>query len=83
MKPKSIQRGTMTAKRPQKQLDEIWKNIKDGNYKKAAKELPGLVIIAPEQLFSDEGGDGMSIPSDGTRRDCYRRKPGSTKWEIF
>jgi hypothetical protein len=77
----------MADKRTDDELDRIWKCIEDGKYKEAIQKatdfLPGP-IIGPERLFSDEGGDCMSIPNnDGTHRDIYRRKSNSKQWEII
>jgi hypothetical protein len=55
-----------------KQLEDLWKRIKDGDYLR----LPPMA--QPEALPNPDGIDRMSIPnSDATQREVYeRRKDG-------
>jgi len=80
-------RRIMAVQRTNEELDQIWKCIQEGKYREAIKKLADCLpgpFIGPEHLFSDEGGDCMSIPNiDGTHRDIYRRKSESKKWEII
>jgi hypothetical protein len=80
-------RRIMADQRTNEELDQIWKCVREGKYRDAIKELakslPGPIIV-PEHLFSDGGGDCMSIPHiDGTHREIYRRKSVTKKWEVI
>jgi hypothetical protein len=73
------------VERSQPELNKIWDNIQAGNYRKSveawSKELPGMVIVAPDALPLAEDKDTMSIPvNGGTSRDYYQRKKSNGIW---
>jgi len=66
------------------ELNDIWNNIKSGQYKVAADEFVEkygkTTVLVPERLFSDETGDMMSIPvDDGYKRDLWGLRRNGTK----
>lgn len=70
----------------QPRLNDIWKNIKSGTFKKNAEEwrAKGVASLCPVEVYDDEAGQMMSIPGGDLVGQWVRKKPESqNEWELF
>lgn len=67
-------------KHSEQQLNDIWQALKRPENAKRSVEAENNLLPAPRIHCDDEVAQIMSLPvADGTRRDCYVRRPGG-KW---